>query len=214
MLDYNQKFITVDCESRHLNLHIHDGNVENCNYPWEVAWIESCGKFTNKEVQHFVDVPNLNLSDLVKKLTNFNEQDYNKKKRPPEECWTDLKKVLYNKENMIVGQNILGFDIFLFGILAKMCGEKINWSFLDRVIDTRALGMAYKNKIEPPRNGSLINWQFKILNDRSLKGRVSQTALLKEFGLESFDEGKRHSGLVDVKDTYNIFQKLRFALKL
>ena len=214
MLNYNQKYIICDVESRNLNLHVHNGGIPNCNYPWEVAWIECSGEFTQNEFQYFVDVPSLNLSPLVRTLTHFNENKYNNLKQPPKFAWNKLKKYLYDEDYLIIGQNILGFDIFLIGILANMVGEKIDWSFIDRIIDTRALGLAHKNGLEKPRNGSLIQWQYKILNDPSLKGRVSQTALLKEFNLESIDEGARHSGIVDVKDTFRIFCELKKKLKL
>lgn len=214
MLPFDQKFLILDIESRHLSLLINDGSVENGNAPWDLAWIEAKGNFIQKEYQYYIDIPNLNLSDLVKKLTNFDEQKYNKEKKPAEFVLEKFKKFLYDPEYIIIGQNILKFDIFLCSDLWARCGEKIDWSFVDRIYDTRPLALAYKNNLEKPRNGSIIEWQYKILNDKSLKGRVSQTSLLKEFDLQSTDEGSRHSALTDIRDTFNIFKELKKRLEL
>lgn len=214
MLEYNQKSITLDTETRSLNLLIADKPFPNYNSVWDIAWIECSGDYVNKENQYYIDVPNLNLSELVKTLTKFNAPEYHKQKKNCYDVWEKVKKVLYDKDYLIIGQNIIGFDVFMLGNLAKRCGEDIDWSFLERVIDTRALGMAYKNEIEKPRAGSLIDWQFKVLNDRSLKGKVSQTALMKDLGLTSVSEGARHSAIVDVKDTFNIYKSLKRKLNL
>lgn len=214
MLSFDQKAITLDTESRNLNLVINDGSLQNGNAPWDIAWLETKGNFPIKEHQYYIDVPNLNLSDLVKKLTHFDQTKYDREKKPAPVVLRELKKYLYDPSYIIIWQNGLKFDCFLLSDLFARCGEKIDWSFMDRVYDTRPLGLAYKNNLEKPRNGSLLEWQYKILNDKNLKGRVSQTALLKEFGLESVDEGARHSALCDVKDTFNIFLQLKKRLEL
>ena len=122
---------------------------------------------------------------------------------------------MYDPEYILVGQNILGFDGFLCDILARQAGERVDYSkFYDRMYDTRAFGLAYKNNLEKPQRGSMLEWQFKILNDKTLKGKVSQTALLKDLGITSSDESARHSSLCDCRDTLMIFNELKKRLKL
>lgn len=214
MLNYDQKICTFDFESRHLGLS-HRIEDNNSNKAWQLGWINATGSRITSENEYYIDVPNLELSDVVKKLTNFDQVKYNKSKKSPTEVWEKFKKVLYDPEYILVGQNLLGFDIFLCDILAKQAKERVDYSrFLDRIYDTRAFGMAYKNTIEKPQRGSMIEWQFKILNDRSLKGKVSQTALMKDLGITSVDEGSRHSSLTDCRDTLAIFTELKKRMQL
>lgn len=214
MLEYNQKICVYDFESRHLGLG-HRIEDPNSNKAWQLGWINSIGSKIISENEYYIDVPNLNLSDLVKKLTNFDAEKYHKQKKSATEVWEKFKKVLYDPEYILVGQNLLGFDIFLCDILARQAKERVDYSkFLDRIYDTRAFGLAYKNNLEKPQRGSILEWQFKILNDRSLKGKVSQTALLKDLGITSSDESSRHSSLCDCRDTFAIFCELRKRLSL
>lgn len=214
MIEYNQKISTFDYETRHLGLG-HRIEDPNANKAWQLGWINSIGSKIISENEYYIDVPNLNLSDLVKKLTNFDAEKYKNQKKSATEVWEKFKKVLYDPEYILVGQNILGFDGFLCDILAKQAGERVDYSlFYDRMYDTRAFGLAYKNNIEKPQRGSMLEWQFKILNDKSLKGKVSQTALLKDLGITSSDESARHSSLCDCRDTLMIFNELKKRLKL
>lgn len=214
MIEYNQKISIQDFESRNLNLS-HRIEDNNSNRAWQLGWINACGTKIISENEYYIDVPNLNLSDLVSKLTNFDYFKYNSLKKPATFVWEEVKKILYDPDYIIVGQNILNFDLFLYDMLARQAGDKIDYSkFLDRIYDTRAFGLAYKNNIEKPQRGSILEWQFKILNDRTLKGKVSQTALMKDLGITSVDEGARHSSLVDCRDTFAIFNELKKRLKL
>lgn len=214
MLSYDQKICVYDFETRNLNISHRIEDV-NSNKAWQLGWINSSGSKIISENEYYIDVPNLNLSDVVRKLTNFDAEKYKREKKSATEVWEKFKKVLYDPEYILVGQNILGFDIFLCDILAKQAGERVDYSkFLDRVYDTRAFGLAYKNNIEKPQRGSMLEWQFKILNDKTLKGKVSQTALLKDLGITSSDESSRHSSLTDCRDTLAIFNELKKRLKL
>lgn len=214
MIEYNQKIIILDVESRNLNLS-HRIEDNNSNRVWQLGWIEAIGTKTISEHEYYIDVPNLNLSDLVKKLTNFDPEKYHKLKRPASEVWDKFKIKLYNEDYLIGGQNVLGFDCQMLDTLARQAGERVDYSlFYDRMYDTRAFGLAYKNNIEKPQRGSMLEWQFKILNDKSLKGKVSQTALMKDLGITSCDEWARHSAIVDCRDTLTIFNELKKRLKL
>lgn len=214
MIEYNQKIIILDVESRNLNLS-HRIEDNNSNRVWQLGWIEAIGTKTISEHEYYVDVPNLNLSDLVKKLTNFDPEKYHKLKRPASEVWDKFKIKLYNEDYLIGGQNVLGFDCQMLDTLARQAGERVDYSkFYDRMYDTRAFGLAYKNNLEKPQRGSMLEWQFKILNDKTLKGKVSQTALMKDLGITSSDENSRHSSLTDCRDTLAIFNELKKRLKL
>ena len=206
MFSFDQKFIVIDTETEGLNLRYSN--------PWEVSYLEACGKKILKRKQIYIDVPNLNLSPFIRKLTGFDEDKYNKLKVPAQEAWAENKKVIYDETFLIIGQNILKFDIFMLNQLCRNAtGKEINFSFLDRILDTRYLALAAKNDIAKPRDGNFLNWSYKIGSDPKIKGKVSQLVLLKDFGIK-FDPEKLHDGLYDCEKLWEIFCELKSCLKL
>ena len=111
-----------------------------------------------------------------------------------------------------MGQNLLGFDVYMLAVLQRLLGQEPDYSYLPRILDTRALGKAYREELERPK-GNLLSWQYKIINDRSLKAKVSQNQLLKFFDIE-FDESKLHNALYDIKMCYQVFLKLKKHMDL
>lgn len=205
MFDFKQKFVVFDFETEGLNL--------KYSRPWEISYVIGQGTKVLKEEQIYVDVPSLNLSSKVKKLTGFNQEKYDRTKIPAAVAWKKIWPLFSDPDNLLVGQNIINFDLFMIGILAEMAEEEIDYSVLDRFVDTRWLYLAYKNKIEKPRHGSLIEWQMRLSNNRDLKGRSSQLTMLKEFGIE-FDKDKLHDGLYDCQKSWEIFCQLKKVLEL
>lgn len=204
-LPYNQKYVTFDVETTGLNLH--------SSLPWQVSWQIHHGTKLVQSFDEYVDWPNLQLSDFIIKLTGFSWSKYNSKKRPPSEVLGKLEKFLYDPEYIVVGQNLLGYDVYLVATLQRLCDKKPDYSYLKRIYDTRPLGKAYREGLEKPKNGDILAWQYKILHDRTLKAKVSQLAQLKHFGIE-FDESKLHDGLYDTEMTFKIFQEIKKKLNL
>ena len=213
MIPFNQRYIVLDCETRHLNIGPQI-EVPNSNRVWQISWIEAQGNRVLSEHDYYIEVPNLNLSQEVVNLTHFDKLKYDKKKIPAIDAFSIFEKFLYNKEYLIIGQNIFNFDVPMFEIFARQAKKRVDYSkFIGRVYDTRALAQAHRSGLEKPRGGDIINWQFKILNDRTLKAKVGQETLLKFFGIE-FDPSRLHDGLYDVKMTWEIFKQLRKILEL
>ena len=204
MLNYKQKYVVQDFETSGLNLRY--------SQPWELSWIICQGDKVISRHENFIDIPNLNLSPLIRKLTNFDEARYNRLKKPPQEVWNEAKKLIYDPEYIIIGQNFIKFDTPIMGVLAEICEEKIDYSFINRIYDTRPLALAHREGLEVPRSGVDLSWQYKILNDRSLKAKVSQGVLLKFLDIEH-DVSRLHSGIYDVEMTFEIFKKLKRCLK-
>jgi DNA polymerase III epsilon subunit-like protein len=204
MLPSNQKYIVFDTETEGLNLF--------SSKTWQLSWIVCQGSKILETHDEFIAHKELEIPQIVKKLTGFNWSTYNRKSRPLEEVWNKFEKYLFDPQYVIVGQNLLGFDVYMIAILQRLLGQQPDYSYLTRIYDTRALGKAYREEIQKPSR-DFLSWQYKIINDRSLKARASQNQLLKFFDID-FDEGKLHNALYDIKMCFKVFLKLKKHMDL
>jgi len=204
MLPSNQKYIVFDTETEGLNLF--------SSKTWQLSWIVGQGSKILETHDEFIAHKELEIPQIVKKLTGFNWSTYNRKSRPLEEVWNKFEKYLFDPQYVIVGQNLLGFDVYMIAILQRLLGQQPDYSYLTRIYDTRALGKAYREEIQKPSR-DFLSWQYKIINDRSLKARASQNQLLKFFDID-FDEGKLHNALYDIKMCFKVFLKLKKHMDL
>jgi DNA polymerase III alpha subunit (gram-positive type) len=199
MLKYDQKYLCWDCETEGLNLH--------SSRPWQLAWIVCEGNRIIEKHDRYIDFKNLDVPEVVQKLTGFNWSEYLAKKENPKNVWSDFKKYLFDPQYKIVGQNLLGFDVYMIAELQRILGEKPDYSYLTRVYDTVALGRAYREELQKPK-GDFLSWQYKVIHDRSLKAKASQNQLLKYFGID-FDESKLHNAMYDIEMCFKVFLELK-----
>ena len=204
MLPRNQKYLVFDTETEGLNLF--------SSKTWQLSWIVCQGNKVLETHDEFIVHKELNIPEVVKKLTGFNWNTYNRKAKPLDQVWDKFEKYIFDPQYIVVGQNLLGFDVYMLAILQRLLGQEPDYSYLPRIYDTRALGKAYREELDRPK-GNLLSWQYKIINDRSLKAKVSQNQLLKFFDIE-FDESKLHNALYDIQMCYKIFLKLKKHMDL
>jgi|TARA_R110002110_G_scaffold388451_1_gene600610 DNA polymerase-3 subunit alpha (Gram-positive type) len=204
MLPSNQKYLVFDTETEGLNLF--------SSKTWQLSWIICQGNKVIETHDEFIAHKELNIPKVVMKITGFNWDTYNEKAQSLEEVWERFEKYIFDPQYIVVGQNLLGFDVYMIALLQRLLGQEPDYSYLPRIYDTRAFGKAYREEIDKP-NGDLLSWQYKIINDRSLKAKVSQNQLLKFFDIE-FDESKLHNALYDIKMCYQIFLKLKKHMDL
>lgn len=204
MLPHNQKYLVFDTETEGLNLH--------SSRTWQVSWLICEGNRVIKENDRYISHKNLQISKKVEYLTGFSWDEYNERKEPLKKVWSDFKVDLLNPEYKVVGQNLLGFDVYMVAGMQRLLGETPDYSYLDRIYDTRAFGKAYREDLKKPKK-DLLSWQYKIIHDRSLKARVSQNQLLKFFGIE-FEEEKLHDALYDNKMCFKVFSALKKEMDL
>jgi hypothetical protein len=126
----------------------------------------------------FIHWPNLNVSDGAAKVTGFSKKEYEKKSESPNKVWEDFSSVLFDEKNLIVGQNLLGFDVYMVDVWRKLMGRSLNQDYVSRVIDTKALATAIAKDI-PFTGGDFINWQYRLLNYRERGLKTSQGFLFK-----------------------------------
>ena len=137
LLRYNfkQRYIVFDTETEGLNL--------ITSKPWQIAWIECEGKKVIKKHNRFIKWDNLNVSPEAARVTGFNKDHYESVAEDPLVVWKDFEKVLYNENNIIVGQNILGYDIYILSVWLRNIGQRISHkNYINRCFDTKAVAMA------------------------------------------------------------------------
>ena len=204
MLPSNQKYIVFDTETEGLNLF--------SSKTWQLSWIVCQGNKILETHDEFIAHKELNIPTVVKNITGFDWDSYNSKSKSLSAVWSKFEKHLFDPQYIIVGQNLLGFDVYMIAILQRLLGQQPDYSYLSRIYDTRALGKAYREELQKPK-GDFLSWQYKIINDRSLKAKASQNQLLKFFDID-FDESKLHDGLYDVQMCFKVFLKLKKHMDL
>ena len=205
MLPSNQKYLVFDTETEGLNLH--------SSKTWQLSWIVCQGNKVIETHDKFIKHKELNIPEVVRKLTGFNWDSYNAKAESLISVWSKFEKYLFDPQYIVVGQNLLGFDVYMIAHLQRMLGQQPDYSYLPRIYDTRALAKAYREELEKPRRDDLLSWQYKLINDKTLKAKVSQNQLLKFFDID-FDEEKLHDALYDIKMCYKVFLKLKKHMDL
>jgi hypothetical protein len=119
---------------------------------------------------------------------------------------------LYDENTLVVGQNILGFDVYMVNVWRKLMGMDVDYSYVQRIIDTKSLAMAIAKQI--PYNGEdFINWQYRLLNHRERGIKTSQASLLKKYNIPH-DSARLHDAMYDIEMTFKIFRKQLFDLEL
>ena len=202
--DKQQKYVTFDFETEGLNL-VH-------SKPWQIAWIVTQGDKILEKFDIYIKWDDLKVSDGAAKVTGFSHALYERKAIDATEAFQIFSKYLYDTQYKLIGQNVLGFDVYMVNVWRKLIGLKSDYSFVERIIDTRCLAMAIAKQI-PAQKDNLISWQYRLLNHRDKKVKASQLALLKKYEIV-FDERKLHDALYDVEMTYKIFKKQLFEIEL
>lgn len=198
------KYFVFDTETNGLNL--------ITVKPWQMSGILYHGKEQKKVIDLYIDWPDLNLSDEIKRLTRFDQEKYDRLKMSKEKAWEIFSPYIFDPSITLVGQNLLGYDVYVLASLQRYLGQKPDFSYLPRIYDTRPLAKAFRHSLRKPKS-DLLFWQYKILHDRSLKGSVSQTNILKLLGID-FDEHMLHEAIYDSTKCFEAFWSLKNKLEL
>ena len=193
-----QKYIVFDFETEGLNLRY--------SKPWQLGFIVTEGSQVKLEYDFHIDFPDLDISEDAKRITYFSQLIHDRKKQKKEKVLDFFDKYLYNPDYLLIGHNVLGFDVYIHNVLRLACGKPSDYSYMDRMLDTNCLAKAYKMGLKHP-DGNLTLWQCKLNNYIQKGMKTNQQALLREFDIE-FEPDKLHDAVYDVKMTLEIFHKL------
>jgi len=200
---FDQKYIIFDTETEGLNL--------VSSKPWQLAWIEATGKKIIKKQNRFLRWDDLNVSDDAARITGFNKQDYISKAEDPEKVYKEFMDLIMDEDVIIVGQNILGYDIYMLGVIARNLGVEIDYSFISRILDTKVIATALGKGNKTPDKDDMLTWQLRYLNYRERGLKTNQKFLLQHYEIP-FDENQLHDALYDIEKNFEIFQKQLWEL--
>ena len=202
---FNQKYVIFDTETEGLNL--------VTSKPWQLAWIEAEGKKITKKQNRFLMWDDLNVSEDAAKITGFDKKDYLSKAEDPAVVFKEFMDLISQDDVIVVGQNILGYDLYILGVIARNLNVKINYSFVERCFDTKAIATAIAKDSKNPDKEDFLAWQLRYLHYRERGLKTNQKFLLQYYDID-FDEKKLHDALYDIEKNFEIFQKQIWELEI
>ena len=200
----NQKYIVFDFETEGLNL--------RHSRPWQLGFLAAEGTEIKNQYDIYIDFEDLSVSKDAARITGFSRDVYDKKKKDKEKVLKFFDKFIYNPDYLLIGHNVIGYDVYIHNVLRKACGQPTDYSYMNRIIDTNCLSKAYKMGLKKVDDNPAL-WQYK-LNNYIKKGlKTSQITMLKELGIE-FDKDRLHDAIYDVKMTLKLFHKLIWNIEI
>lgn len=182
--------------------------------PWEIAWSIHHGYKLIESNQFFLKWDKLNVSAGAARATNFNPFKVEKEGKDPKEIVDLFCEYLFNKDYLIVGANILGYDCMIFNSARKLLGYSTDYSYLNRCYDTVALAKAYKQNINRRNGEDFLAWQYKLLNTKVKGLKTSNSVMYKELTGKEIDSTKIHSGIYDIQLTMEVFFELMKKMEI
>ena len=177
-----------------------------------MAWIVAQGNKIIKKYDKLIKWEDLNVSKEAAKITGFNHTNYNRNAEDPKKVWKEFSKYLYDDSYLIVGQNLLGFDVYMVDVWRKLIGEDLDQSYISRIIDTKSIATAIE-KQAPVDKDNFIYWQYKWLNFRQRGLKTSQLTLLKKYDIDH-DPKRLHDALYDIEMNFEIFHKQLYDIEI
>jgi DNA polymerase III alpha subunit (gram-positive type) len=199
-----QRYFVFDTETEGLNL--------VTSKPWQVAWLVVKGDKIISRNDKFIHWPTLNVSEGAAKVTGFSHKEYEKKAESPDQVWCEFSTELYNEDNLIIGQNLLGFDVYMVNVWRNLMGMQSDHSYVRRIIDTKSLATAIAKQI-PVDKDNFLPWQYRLLNYKERGLRTSQATLLKKYDIPH-DPKRLHDALYDIEMNFKVFRKQLFELEI
>ena len=136
------------------------------------------------------------------------------KRKPnlPTKYGAEFSTELYNEDNLIIGQNLLGFDVYMVNVWRNLMGMQSDHSYVKRIIDTKSLATAIAKQI-PVDKDNFLPWQYRLLNYKERGLRTSQATLLKKYNIPH-DPKRLHDALYDIEMNFKVFRKQLFELEI
>jgi DNA polymerase III epsilon subunit-like protein len=204
--DSEKIYTFIDFETENLCL-----NFAN-NRPWQCGMIKVKGQEVIDSADIYIkwDKP-INVSKEAAVMTRFDPYKYAKIAIHSSEAFKIIKEWLENCD-YIGGHNVLNFDIYLIKEFYQLYNTK--WQHLvEKVIDTNCLAKGLKYNIPYSKDLKLIEYQYKIVNERRKGIKTNLTSLGKEYNIDH-DYSTLHDALNDLHLNIKIWNKLKFQIAI
>ena len=211
LLRYNKNvtYALIDLETFNLCLNfIH-------NRPWQVGLLEVKGDKIVEGMDIHVnwpDAPHLKIGKEAAMITRFNQLEHDRVAVGAEEAFKKFWPVL-KRADYIIMLNGLKFDLYLLKCWAERMGESWKW-MMPKIIDTRAVAQGVKMGVPfQPKDGSFLEYQYRMVNVRVKGIKTSLKALGPEYGIEhNYD--MLHDAIVDLELNLKVWNKLKFQVDI
>jgi len=203
----DQKYLIFDYETCNLNLGL------ELNKPWQLAYITAKGKFANEKFDSWLSWPEINVSKGAARVTGFTMQKYDKLKSDPQKALDEFEKYLYDPEYIIIGHNILGFDVYIHNIHRSLCGKRPDYSYINRALDTNCIARAIKSNIKFEDGDDFLSWQYRLLHHRTRGVKTNLKQMCLEYDID-FNPSKLHNALYDIEVNFEVFKKMIWDIEI
>ncbi len=192
--NFQQKYCVLDFETEGLNLFY--------SRPWQVSY----NLFTKNEVlatyDKFILWRDLKMSPEAARVTRFDKAKYLSLAQEPKAILEDIKKIINDESIIIIWHNGIRFDEMIYNTLRRLCGEKPDYSFQNRSIDTLSLAKMYEKRLKVSYE-DFFAWQLRVADMRMGKNEEGKTvktnlgAMAEKLKIPNFDKEKLHNSDYD-----------------
>lgn len=176
--------------------------------PWELAFVVYHGNKLVAEHDLFPYWTDLDVSPGAKVVTRFDFQEYSRRASDPKKCREIFLSYRNDPSYYIIYHNGVRYDSMIDAVWAREIGEKPDYSWMERLIDTNCIAKAQKLGIKPDISSrkNFLAWQFRMSSIVKNGLKTSLTTCGKEFKIE-YDYTTLHRGANDTKLNKLVFDK-------
>lgn len=182
--------------------------------PWQVAYAICTIKGIESVHVRYPLWPDINVNEEAARITRFDKALYLARAEPADKVLADFEQIALDPSYLLLGHNLLGYDVYPWQTWRRLCGRPEDWSFVSRIVDTLCLSRAYRFQITPDHS-DLLAWQYKMLTVRSkAKGMgASLGSMAKAFDIP-YDERMAHDAGYDTRVNHDVFKRLIWEVEV
>jgi DNA polymerase III epsilon subunit-like protein len=200
----NQKYLVFDTETESLSLAL--------ARPWQFSWMVIHGNKVVENTDYFLYWPDLNVSADAARITRFDYKVWKEKAKDPKLVLANFEKYLYDPEYLIIGANLLGYDVYIHNTLRRILGMPADFSYLKRVLDIQCIQKGiYAGLKSIPQDWT--PWQYQMYHYVKKGVKTSVKHLCGVYDIP-YDENQAHDARVDNSYCFQIFQKQLLAIDI
>jgi len=194
----DKKIVLFDLETQRVN-------IMGDNLPFQCSWIV-CDKYkVLSRNNYYLKWPGFTMSKGAAAITRF-QQSWVDNGDDPEFVLKAFESYLMDPSFLIVGHNLLGFDIYVHQLWRETLGLKRDFSYLSRIIDTNLIARAYKMGWKPDKTDFLA-WQYKVMSNPVKGVKTNLAQLNKDFQI-GVNESNLHNAAADLELNFAVYRKL------